>query len=159
MNIAIANTGGWTSFLGIMSELMFATNRLRQMSQRNVVCRKTSRPSDPNGKEDSARKAKSLQIGRLLTKGEQTPPAEKSWASQRAAFTTSRQITTNEEPKSIMRDWKAGGSTSYREGKAGSIVALFAETVGAETGRRQRKQWGKGHTIRIQEGSSDTTIS
>ena len=148
--IAIVNKGGWASFLEMMGDVMCATNRLHHLTQRNVVLRKTSRPSDPEGKEDSSQKAKTLQVGSLLARNGQKLSAERSVMNQSESCATARQITSNAEKKSIVREWKTGGSTSYNGREAERVVALAAETVGGETGRRQRKQRTQGHTIRIQ---------
>ena len=65
-------------------------------------------------------------------KNEQKLATERIILNQHAAFTTERQITSNAEQKSIMREWKAEGAAAYKERKEERIVTLAAETVGAK---------------------------
>ena len=130
MTVVIINTGGWSSFLEMLGDLTFATNRLHQLTQNKAVRRKTSRPEDLKGKDESDRKAKSLQTGRLLVKNEKNLAAERSIMNQHAAFATAMKITSNDAQKSIMRESEMEWSTSYKARKAERVVSLSAETVG-----------------------------
>ena len=56
MATAIINTSGGASFLEILGDQMFATNRLHQMTQCKVVCHTASCPSDMEGKDETPRK-------------------------------------------------------------------------------------------------------
>ena len=102
MDVAIVNTGGWATCLEMLGDLIFATNRLHQLTKSKAVCQKIAFPEDPKGEEESAKKAKSLKTGRLLVKNEQKLAAERSIVNQHAAFTTARKITSNAEQRSVM---------------------------------------------------------
>ena len=84
----------------------------------------------PNRKGIWKEKAKDLMIGRLLVKTENMLAKERSQLNQNIAFAATRSYTTNAEEKTIIKEWKEGGSEEYREKRAETIVQSVAEMVG-----------------------------
>jgi len=102
--LIIVNTGGSATFQEMMCDVTFAANRLHRVKMGKIQCHPEA--CHAKNKEASGELPSSIQIGRLLIKKETKMSRERSIVTQSAAFTTARQITSNQERKKILKDWK-----------------------------------------------------
>ena len=126
-------------------------NRVHQIGSRRLECSKTACPGDGEGRKEgrdaSIELAKDIVIGRLLVKNEVRLENDRSTISHHAAFSTARQITSNTEQKSIIREWKGDeGQNVFRSKRSELILQAAANIAGIEIEGALRTKDGWGGT-------------
>ena len=109
ITITVVNTGGGVSFLEMLGDFAFATNRTHRIASGESKCSKECCPGGPEGREIEIRKAEKITFGRLLVKAENRLENERILTQQGVAYSTERTITTPSGQKSIIEEWEEKG--------------------------------------------------